>query len=364
MSYAHIRSTVIGAVLALSMITVAGTFAERAHAQNNGGPVLNPRHPETYIVQSGDTLWDIAALFLRDPWYWPEIWQINPQVANPHLIYPGDRLSLAYLDDGSPVIQLSRGSDQSGATQRLSPSIRTEAIEEAIPTIPYETIRAFLSRPAVLDPAELDELPYIFANPEGLLGSAGRDVYVRGSEAAAGEVFSVVHQGDRLIDPDDGAVIGYQGLYVGQGRVRRTGDPSTVYLIETSREASIGDYLIEEEEVTPVTFFPSAPAAPVEGRIISVLDGVSVIGQYQVVVLNRGARDGLEPGHVLSVYRTGELVVDPTRKKNFSNEKVRLPDELSGTTMVFRTFDRISYALVMEATREIRVHDTLRNPES
>jgi hypothetical protein len=364
MSYAQIRSTVIGAALAFCLITVAGTFADRAMAQNDGGPVLNPRHPETYVVQSGDTLWDIAAMFLRDPWYWPEIWQINPQVANPHLIYPGDTLSLAFLDDGSPVIELTRGPAETGAIQRLSPTIRTERIEEAIPTIPYETLRAFLSRPAVLDPAELDELPYVFAHPEGLLGSAGRDVYVRGGDVAAGDVYSIVHRGDALVDPDDGDVIGYQGLYVGQGRVRRAGDPATVYLSETAREAVVGDYLIVEEQVAPVNFFPSAPEGVVEGRIISVLDGVSVIGQYQVVVINRGARDGMQPGNVLSVYRTGEYVLDPTREKGFSAAKVRLPDELSGTTMVFRVFDRISYALIMEATSEIRVLDTIRNPES
>jgi LysM domain len=361
MSYAQIRSTVIGAVLAFSLITVSGT-----HAQQNS-PALNPSHPDSYVVQRGDTLWDIAAMFLRDPWYWPEIWQINPQVENPHLIFPGDVLSLAYLDDGRPVIQLSRGNQgptEAGPTERLSPRIRSQAIEEAIPTIPYDTLRAFLSRPAILDPGTLDELPYLFAQVEGLLGSAGRDVYVRGTDAPVDSVFNIVHTGDALVDPDDGTVIGYQGLYVGQGRIRRTGDPSTLYLTETTREASIGDYLIEEEGITPVNYFPSAPAQQVEGRIISVLDGVSMIGQYQVIVLNRGARDGLQPGHVLSVYQTGELISDTTRKNGFSNEKVRLPDEPAGTTMVFRVFDRMSYALVMEATREIRVLDTVRNPES
>jgi len=362
MSYAQIRSTVMGAALALSLITVSGSLAQQ------DAPALNPRHPETYVVQAGDTLWDIAALFLQDPWYWPEIWQINPQVQNPHLIFPGDVLSLAYLDDGSPVIQLTRGSTplpaEAGPTERLSPRIRSEAIERAIPTIPYETLRAFLSRPAVLDPAEMNQLPYVFAHPDGLIGSAGRDVYVRGTDAPAGSILTLVHTGDALVDPDDDTVIGYQGLYVGQGRVRRAGDPSTVNLIETAREASIGDYLIAEESVTPINFFPSAPGQPVEGRIISVLDGVSVIGQYQVVVINRGARDGIEPGHVLRVFQTGELVTDPVRQSGFSAEKVRLPDEPAGTTMVFRTFDRMSYALVMEATREIRVLDAVRNPES
>ena len=182
MSYAQIRSTVIGAALVCGLITVTSSYAQLtervalgdAVGQAGDSPVLNPRHPETYVVRAGDTLWDIAEMFLRDPWYWPEIWQVNPQVENPHLIFPGDTLSLAYLDDGSPVIRLTRGGDalEAGPTERLSPRIRSEALEEAIPSIPYDTLRAFLSRPAVLNPDTLDELPYVFAHQEGLLSSA------------------------------------------------------------------------------------------------------------------------------------------------------------------------------------------------
>lgn len=373
MSYAQIRSTLIGAAFACSLITISISNAQvteqvalrDAIGQAGEAPVLNPRHPDTYVVQPGDTLWDIASMFLRDPWYWPEIWQINSQVANPHLIFPGDILSLAYLDDGSPVVQLTRGGGlEAGPTERLSPRIRSEAIEQAIPAIPYETLRAFLSRPSILDPSELDELPYLFAHPDGLMSSAGRNVYVRGTDADRGAVFSLVHQGDTLIDPDDGHVLGYQGLYVGEGRVERSGDPATVFLTETSREAQIGDFLVVEEQPMPINFFPSAPSDAVEGRIVSVLDGVSIIGQFQVIVLNRGTRDGIQPGHVLSVYQTGKVIPDTTRIDGFNREEVRLPDEMAGTTMVFRVFDRMSYALVMEATREIRVLDTVKNPES
>jgi hypothetical protein len=336
-----------------------------ALGQPEASPVLNPAHPETYVVQRGDTLWDIASTFLRDPWYWPEIWQINPQVENPHLIFPGDVLSLAYLDDGRPVVSVTeRGPlTGSGLVDRLSPRVRAEPLEEAIQTIPFETLRAFLSRPAILQESELDSLPYIVAHPEGLLGSAGHDVYVRGTDAGEGTVFNFVHPGDALVDPDDGTIIGYQGLYVGQGRVERTGDPSTVFLTESAREALVGDLLVTEESVPPATFLPRAPEEAIDGRIISVLDGVSMVGQYQVIVLNRGARHGLEPGHVLSVYRTGEVIRDPVRGNAQTGEKVKLPDELSGTTMVFRTFDRISYALVMEATNDIHLLDTVRNPE-
>jgi hypothetical protein len=329
-----------------------------AVGQANPPPVLNPRHPDTYVVQRGDTLWDIASMFLRDPWYWPEIWQINPQVANPHLIYPGDILSLAYLDDGRPAIQVERGS---GTVERLSPRVRSEPLEQPIPTIPFETLRAFLSRPAVLDGDELESLPYVFANAEGLLSSAGRDVYVRGTPEPVGVVFNIVHVGAPLVDPDDGDVIGYEGQYVGQGRLRRSGDPATLRITDSTPEPQIGDSLIDEESITPVNFLPRAPDTEIEGRIISVVDGVSLIGQYQVVVINRGARDGLEPGHVMEVFQTGAEVTDRTNRRVFG-EKVRLPDEPAGTMMVFRIFDRMSYALVMEATRAISVLDTVRNP--
>ena len=366
---------VAGFSLSLAALT-AGQAQERATAlpvaasgaaavgQAGGAAVLNPRHPDTYVVQRGDTLWDIASMFLRDPWYWPEIWQINPQVANPHLIYPGDILALIYLDDGSPAITLERGGRGIGGTERLSPRVRSEPLEEAISTIPFETLRSFLSRPAILDPDSLETLPYLFAHPDGLLGSAGRDVYVRGTDAGTGTVYNVVHQGDPLVDPDDGEIIGYEGLFVGEGRLRRGGDPATLYLTESAREAQIGDFLLPEASLDPVNFFPQAPGTPVDGQIVSVLDGVSLIGQYQVIVINRGANHGVEPGHVLDVYQTGEWIRDDVQGQNrFFPDKVRLPDEYAATTLVFRVFDRMSYALVMEAEREFRVLDTIRNPE-
>jgi LysM repeat protein len=366
-----IRSACLVAVSAASVVIVTASLAQERNArldiaaavgQPTPPPVLNPRHPDSYTVQVGDTLWDIASTFLRDPWYWPEIWQINPQVENPHLIYPGDVLSLAYLNDGRPVIQVERGPFAGGTTERLSPRIRELPLEDAIPTIPYETLAAFLTRPVVLDKDTKDQAPYIVAQREGLIGSVGRDVYARGTDAAVGSVYSVVQLGDELVDPDDGDVVGYQGIYVGQGRVDRTGDPSTVRLLDSNREALIGDLLLDQENVEPFNYLPRAPEQDVEGRIISVIDGVSLIGQYQVVVINRGANNGLEPGHVLSVYQTGRVVRDEVRGRGVFGEKVRLPDEPAGTMMVFRTFDRISYALVMEATNAIAVLDTVRNP--
>jgi LysM domain len=368
-----IRSGCLIAAAAASFALLSSGVAQERNArlelaaavgQPGSPPVLNPRHPETYVVQRGDTLWDIASMFLRDPWLWPEIWQVNPQIENPHLIFPGDMLSLAYTGDGRPVVQLERGpqpATASGGFEKLSPRIRSTPLEEAIQTIPYETLRAFLSRPRVLEKNELDKLPYIVAQREGLVGSAGRDVYARGVDASVGSVYNVVDRGAQLVDPDTKDVLGYQGIYVGQGRVDRTGDPATVHLLDTEREAIAGNYLVEEEDVIPTNFLPHAPSREVDGRIISVLSGVSLIGQYQVVVLNRGAGDGLDPGTVLRVYQAGKTIRDEHGKGAF-NKKVVLPDEPAGTMMVFRTSNRISYALVMQATTAIALLDKVRNP--
>jgi hypothetical protein len=300
-------------------------------------------------------------MFLRDPWVWPEIWQINPQVENPHLIFPGDILSLAYLDDGRPAIQLERGPQVAGGGfERLSPRVRSQPLEDAISTIPYETIAAFLSRPRLIDEDDLDALPYLVAHREGLMGSSGRDVYARGVEEPVGSVYNIVERGEELVDPDTNDVLGYQGIYVGQGRVDRTGDPATLRVLETEREAIVGNYLMPEEDVDQLNFLPRSPDREVEGRIISVLSGVSLIGQYHVVVINRGTDAGLEPGHVLRAWQTGRTIRD-TQRGAFG-KKVRLPDEPAGTMMVFRTSERISYALVMEVTTPLAVLDAVRNP--
>ena len=367
-----IRSTFLVVASATGVVLLSSSLAQErterlelaaAVGQQPPSPVLNPRHPETYVVQVGDTLWDVASMFLRDPWLWPEIWQINPQVANPHLIFPGDILSLAYLGDGSPVIQLERGPQSAGAGsgfERLSPRIRSTPLEEAISTIPYETIAAFLSRPRVIERDQVDDLPYIVAHREGLVGSEGRDVYARRVDATAGTVFNVVEQGEELVDPDDNDVLGYQGIYVGQGRIDRIGDPATMRMLETEREAVVGNLLMPEEDINQINFVPRAPEQQVEGRIISVLSGVSLIGQYHVVVINRGTNHGLEPGHVLRAYQAGRVIRD-TQRRAFG-QKVRLPDEPAGTMMVFRTTERLSYALVMEATTDIALLDGVRNP--
>ena len=325
--------------------------------------------PQEYIVKEGDTLWDIAATFLRDPWYWPEVWYVNPQVENPHLIYPGDVLGLVTIDGQQRITNVS--SPARIATYRVSPVARASALNESITSIPYEQISAFLSKGLVIEKDQAAGLPYILATRgDHMMASAGNEIYIRGGTASPnGTRFSVVHVGDELLDPDNNDVIGYQGIYVGEGSQSRGGDPATVALTDTSREALVGDRLLPETVDLPLNFFPKAPDINIDGKIISVVDGVSLIGQYQVVVLNRGARNGLAPGDVLSVYQAGAEIRDRYANGSLTGtggfgggEKVTLPEEQAGTVMIFKVYDRIGYGLVMEATSDIHVLDLVRNP--
>lgn len=338
--------------------SVASTSSEPAQfepvLERINEPVpLAEGHPNEYVVQLGDTLWDISATFLRDPWFWPEIWYVNPDIENPHLIYPGDVLGLVYIDGQTRITNVR------ASTYRMSPQARISPISEAVTSIPYQQIAQFLSYGIVLEKDQADALPYVLeSRGEHLIASAGNEVYVRGiSDDPVSSRYHIIHIGDTLIDPDDNRLIGYHGILVGQGSLRRTGDPATVALTNTNQEVIPGDRLLPETVNVPLNFFPRSPSNNIEGRIIYVVGGVSLIGQYQVVVLNRGSSNGLSAGDVLSVFQTGAVVDD-----RIGGGKVALPDEGAGTVMIFKTYDRISYGLVMEATDAIRVHDTVRNP--
>ena len=319
--------------------------------------VLNPDHPDRYVVVKGDTLWDISARFLRDPWLWPEVWYVNPQLANPHLIYPGDVLNLVYVD-GKPQIQVTRGHP----TVTLSPRIREESLENAIPTIPLDAIEQFLTRAMVVDEGEMENSPYVVQSAdEHVVTGAGDRVYVRGIENRDVTLFDVYKPGEPYIDPDTGEVLGYQALYAGTGPVQSFGDPATIKLTETTREVRVGDRLRPAERTNPVVRFqPHAVPTGTEGHIIAVIDGVSQIGQFNVVAMDLGAREGMEIGHVMRVFQQGDVIKDSVSDKY--SKTVKLPDEEAGGVMVFRVFDKVSFGLIMKATRAIHVNDFVRTP--
>jgi len=346
----------------------ATASAESSSAPDSGS-MLNPNAPKSYTVKRGDTLWGIASTFLRDPWLWPEVWYINPQVANPHLIYPGDTLALAFGRDGKPIIRL-----QQGGAARLDPRLRSSPLDGAIPTIPYSAISAFLSRPSILTNDQIREAPHVVAfRDEHLAGGTGHEVYISDLKATPNTRFSVVHVGDALRDPDDNKVVGYEGIYTATALVSQPGSPTKALLIDTSRETVQGDKVLTADLDVPLNFMLRAPRNDVHGRIISVIDGTQAIGQYQIVVINRGKRHGIDAGHVLAIDQAGAVVRDVHGKQSgFSRylggvgssfaPKVKLPDERAGTLLIFKSFDRISYGLIVGAANVIHVHDVVHNP--
>jgi hypothetical protein len=334
---------------------------------------LTANAPDQYTVKTGDTLWDISKVFLRDPWYWPEIWYVNPQVENPHLIYPGDVLKLVYID-GQPRVTLGdRGAVESGGGKRLSPSVRREPLSRAVTAIPYDVIASFMGRPTLLDSDQVKNAPYIVAMRDGhLTGSVGNELYARGiGDAAADTRYSVIHVDEKIIDPESRDLLGYSGLYVGSGPVATTGDPAKILLTDSTREALQGDKVFPESVDVNVDFVPHAPTSDVKARVIAVRDH-TVMGQYTVIALNRGQRAGLEAGHVLAISQAGATVRDSYSKGGMSasstsisrqrGKALQLPDERVGLVMVFKAFDRMSYALVMETSHEIRQGDLATNP--
>jgi len=365
---------------------------------------LNPDHPQSYVVQPGDSLWDIAGRFLRNPWDWQRVWKANPKVANPNLIYPGDTLRLTY-SGGQPRVQVEGGK----RVVKLSPRVRVEALEAPVPTIPIGVIKPFLSQPYVAQTDDIKRAPYVVGFPdEHITAGVGDAVYARGIQDPSISVFQIVRPGRPYEDPDTGEILGYEAAFVADARVDRGGDPAKLTLTRSAVEVLVDDRLVPSAQQEVLSSFYPTPAPPgMRGRIIGVLGGVSQIGQYNIVVLNRGARDGIQEGHVLEGYVGGDERRDRVRagadnwdwrsespltqefwygefrQKGWLEDKpspdaplplhadVRPPNatylapfEPAGTMMVFRVFDRVSYALVMRATRAMRVHDTVTAPRT
>ena len=334
-----------------------------------GPDVLQPGAPQQYTVKRGDTLWGIANMFLKDPWLWPEIWYVNSKVANPHLIYPGDVLVLAYGANGSPRVTIAQASPAHLGTLQLTPELRGTPLDEAIPTIPYSAIAAFLSRPTVLAAEQVRHAPYVLAfADEHQAAGMSQVMYAHGlRHAAAGDRYSIVHVDEPIQDPDSGRVLGYQGIYTGTATVQTPGTITKTVLVDSARETLNGDCLLPDAATTPLTFTPKLPAHKVRGRIISVMDSVNMIGQFDIVAINKGLHDGVDAGTILAVDVVGDKVVDrgPANyelEDRMFSDSVRLPTERGGTLLVFKSYDRMSFALVVGASNALRVLDVVRNP--
>ena len=343
------RSTIAALLFALSL---------PAFAQQAAAPQIQENAPDRYIVEKGDTLWAISGRFLKEPWRWAEIWKLNKdEIKNPNRIYPGN---VILLDRSAGEARLKLLSD----TVKLSPRVRSEPISAAIPSIPSSIIEPFLAQPLVIEQDGLDRAPRVVATEDGRVNiGAGSLAYVSGLGDSKVTAWQLYRPGKALIDPESKKTLGYEAIFLGTGTVEKTGEPASIRIISARQEIGRGDRLVSVGAPHANNYLPHAPQNALSGRVLSVFGGLREAGRNSIVTLNRGARDGIENGHVLALYRLGSTVEDKTAGDSARSENViTLPNERYGLVFVFRTFDRVSYALVMESSRSVTTNDLVQKP--
>lgn len=335
---------------------VALAFSAVVYAQN---VELKENHPTTYTVVRGDTLWDISGRFLKKPWLWKEIWQVNPSIKNPNLIYPGDMLSLTYVN-GKPRISLNRG--KSRGTVKLSPSVRSEALVDAIPTVSLQSVNAFLTKNRIVSNTKyFDNKPYVVGGENGsVVSGAGSKVYIKGKLPENETGFGLFRQAKEFRDPKTNELLGVNADEIATATLlTKQGNVATLRLLGTTQEVRNGDRVLPtENRDINANFQLSAPKTIIDAEIIDVPRGVTQVGRTDIVIINKGLKDGLDAGNVLSIYRKGEVVRDQV-----AGGSVKLPDEEAGMLMVFKTYDKLSYGIVLSANRPLSVGDKLKNPD-
>ena len=360
---------------------------------------LQKNHPDRYVVVKGDTLWGISARFLKDPWQWPKVWKMNrAEIKNPHRIYPGDVVALDY-SSGTPQLRLMH------ETVTLQPGVVEEPLaKEAIQTIAPSVIGPFLSQPLLIENGQLDSAPRIVSAQENrLVLSPGTRVYVNNIKNGSSTHWNVYRPGEQLTDPDTKEVLGTEAIYLGDVNIARFGAPATGDIVRAKEEIFTKDRLVVSADEFKSSFVPHAPETQINGRIMRIYGGVAEAGPNTVVSINRGKKDGLEEGHVLAINRYGRVIKDQEYKATDSNKVVpeqknlkelnldvytgpdgkkvvnlakdpvrakpalapnelKLPDERVGLLMIFRTFDRISYGLIMSSSDAISALDSVQTP--
>ena len=341
---------------------------------------LAPNHPERYVVVKGDTLWDISTRFLKDPWRWASVWKINQQIKNPHLIYPGNVIVLTYVD-GQPVLSVlheekltpptgngtpsDTHSEPTGPAPggmdvtKLSPKIRVDSLTDAIPTISPSAIVPFLTQPLVVGKRELEHAGYITVGMDGRVALGDADeFYARGLGDNPTEYYQIFRQGAALRNPETGEVLAYEAMYLGDATLLKPGDPSKLVITSVKQEITPTDRLLAAPKRASLPYYyPRAPEKEVHGRILSAVNGLVEFGPNTIVALSLGERDGIQEGHVLRIMRHAGTHKDPITKK-----KYKLPDEESGLLMIFRVYEKVSYALIMNAARPIHILDAVQTP--
>lgn len=375
---------------------VCGVLWSMAQAAEPQAPIaIRPDSPASYVVQQGDTLWDIAGRFLEQPWLWPQVWQVNPQIQNPDLIYPGDTITLQYVD-GQPVLTLNRdGSNAATApqpalaasspaatdgirTERRSPQIRRESLLSPIPALSLERINSFLSENSVVGPDALEQAPYLLGEREGRLYlSAGNEVFARGTWTAGVITYDIVRQGREFVDPDTGDLLGVEALKIGTATITGYNDDRAVLHIDSSlQEARVGDRLIPSQGLTlDPSYLPRPPNFDVNAAIVSIGTGKIIGGQYDTLILNQGSTTGLATGQLLTVQQPSVVVEDNVGRPGVWNrvlnalgatkkggKEVEYPGENIASVLIYRVYDHASLGLVLSSTENISIKDRVVTP--
>ena len=316
---------------------------------------IHDNAPDSHIVVKGDTLWDISAKFFKDPWLWPKIWGLNKDtIKDPHWIYPGD---VVHLDRASGTLHIGKIKKTESDNVKLSPSVHMQGSEHnAIPSISASAIEPFLSRPLIIEENGLSNSPIIVGTHEDhVLLASGDIAYAKGLSKDKGLLWQIYRPGKTLLDPDNNEVLGYEAVYLGDAEVEEFADITTLKIVKTFKEVNKEDRLIQAASELTGSYVPRVPDRQIAARVISIYAGVSQAGQHSIITLNKGLRDGLENGHVLALYHKGDV----TKEKG---ETLTLPDIRYGLLFVFRTFDKVAYALVMRTQLPVQLLDRALTP--
>ena len=342
------RYTSPARIIATLLLTVAAGASAEADLR------LADNAPERHIVVRGDTLWGISGKFIKDPWRWPEIWRLNSdQIKNPHRIYPGDVIVLVRGEDGNPQLKLAK-------PVKVQPREYTEALREQISTIPQNAIEPFLSQPLVVEADTLEKEARIIATQEGRVYLGNGDHAFVANVRSNAELWQVYRPGAPMKDPDTKEVLGYEAFYLGTARLIQPGEPAVMEMAGVKQEVGKFDRLVPATQPALITYVPRKPEARVDAKLMSIYGGVGTGGRHSVIALSKGTRDGVEVGHVLALYRSEQNYEQ--RNEKGEREQVTVPALRYGLAFVFRVFDRVSYALVMDAALPLSLNDTLRNP--
>ncbi len=346
MNHRRIKAALLGVGLAVGAL---GAGAETSQA-----PELKPDHPDHYTVQKGDTLWGIADRFLANPWRWPQLWQANERIENPHLIYPGDVLVMTTVG-GEPKLKVLRNR----TVTRLGPQVRAEPYADAIPTVPPGAIQAFLTSPLVIDEGELDRAGYVAIGADSAIVLGKFSVfYGRGLPPETSEFYRIFRPGKKFVDPLTNEFLGVEAQHIGDARMLKPGDTAKMEIVRSFQEVSPGDRMLPTPPEIGLPYYtPHAPDADVRGSILHVPNGVVEAGPFSVVVISLGERENIAPGHVLRILHQASPERDPVTGKLFTP-----PEDSSGLLMVFRTFQKVSYALIVQAKRPIHIADYVVTP--